>query len=84
VRLIQAVYPSTDAAAAALRTFLKLYLPLPGGQVAERPLSAAAKAEGGWVGWAAADRSLAIVVDAPGERDAKELASAALAGLLRQ
>ncbi|MFO7694162.1 MAG: DUF6599 family protein [Vicinamibacterales bacterium] len=84
LRLIQAVYPSADAAAAALRTFLKLYVPVPAGQVAEKPVSAAANAEGKWVGWAAADRSLAIVLEAPGERDAKELASAALAALLHQ
>lgn len=84
VRLIQAVYPSTDAAAAALRTFLKSYVPAPSGQVAEKPASAATNAEGKWVGWAAAGRSLAIVLDAPGERDAKALASAALAALLHQ
>jgi len=84
VRLIQAVYPSTDAAAAALRTFLKLYVPGPAGQVPAKPASAAANAEGKWVGWAAADRLLAIVLDAPGERDAKELASAALAALMHQ
>jgi hypothetical protein len=84
VRLVQVVYPSADAAASGLRTFLKLYLPLPAGQRAERPASAAAKAEGGWVGWAAADRSLAIVFDASGEVEAKELARAALAALLHQ
>jgi hypothetical protein len=84
VHLIQAVYPSTDAATAALRTFLKLYVPGPAGRVAAKPASAAANAEGKWVGWAAADRSLAIVLDAPGERDAKELASAALAALIHQ
>jgi hypothetical protein len=84
LRLIQAVYPSADAAAAALRTFLKLYVPAPPGRVAEKPVSAAANAEGKWVGWAAADRSLAIVLDAPGERDAKELANAALAALIHQ
>jgi len=84
VRLIQAVYPSPAAAAAALRTFLKLYVPGPAGQGAAKPASAAANAEGKWVGWAAADRLLAIVLDAPGERDAKELASAALAALLHQ
>ncbi len=83
VRLIQVVYPSTAAAAEALRTFLKRYLPVPAGQIAERPASAAAKAEAGWVGWAAADRSVAIVLDAPGESEAKELASAALAAIVR-
>ena len=84
VRLIQAVYPSTEAAEEALRTFRKLYVPGPAGQVAEKPASAAANAEGKWVGWAAADRVLAIVLDAPGERDARELASAALAALKNQ
>ena len=81
VRLIQAVYPSADAAAAALRTFRKQYVPVPAGQVGETAASAAANAEGKWVGWSAAGRSLAIVIDAPGERDAKELASAALAAI---
>lgn len=84
VHLIQAVYPSTDAATAALRTFLKLYVPGPAGRVAAKPASAAANAEGKWVGWAASDRWLAIVIDATGERDAKELASAALAALIHQ
>jgi hypothetical protein len=36
------------------------------------------------VGWAAADRWLAIVFDAPGEQDAKELAGAALAAFIQQ
>ena len=83
VRLIQAVYPSADAAAAALRTFRKQYVPAPAGQFGETPASAAANADGKWVGWAAAGPSLAIVIDAPGERDAKELASAALAAMMR-
>ena len=83
VRLVQALYPSADAAAAALRTFRKQYVPVPAGQVGETPASAAANADGKWVGWAAAGRSLAIVIDAPGERDATDLASAALAALVR-
>jgi hypothetical protein len=84
VRLIQVVYPSADAAAAALRTFVKQYVHPPAGQAAGTPASAAAKAEAGWVGWAAADRSLAIVLDAPGEKDAKELVSAALAAFVHR
>ena len=84
VRLVQVVYPSPDAAAAALRIFLKSYVPALASQAAERSAPGSAKAEGGWVGWAAKDQVLAIVLDAPGETEAKELASAALAVLARQ
>jgi hypothetical protein len=83
VRLIQAVYPSADAAAAALQSLLTLCEPVAAGQAAETPASAAANAEGKWVGWAAAGRSLAIVLDLPGERNAKALASEALAAIVR-
>jgi hypothetical protein len=84
VRLIQVAYPSNDAAAAALKTFLTSYLPAAAGRVPERTSPASARSESGWVGWAAADRWLAIVFDAPGEQDAKELASSALAALTHQ
>jgi hypothetical protein len=83
VRLILVAYPSAATAEAGLRTLQKAYAP-PAGQASERPASAAAKAERGWIGWAAADRSLAVVIDAPGEGDAKELARAALAALVQR
>jgi hypothetical protein len=84
LHLILVAYPSTAAAEAALRTLQKAYAPPPAGQASERPASAAAKVESGWIGWAAADRSLAVVLDAPGEGDAKELARAALAALIHR
>ena len=82
VRLIQVAYPSNDAAAAALKTFLTSYLPAAAGRVAANASPASARSEGGWVGWASADRWLAIVFDAPGEQDAKDLAGAALAAFM--
>jgi hypothetical protein len=84
VRLIQVAYPSSDAAARALRSFLTSYLPAAAGRVRESTSPASARSDGGWVGWAAADRWLAIVFDAPGEQDAKELAGAALAAFIHQ
>ena len=52
VRLVQAVYPSADAAAAALRTFVKQYVPAPAGQVAEtaRVGCRERRREMGWLG----------------------------------
>jgi hypothetical protein len=84
LHLVLVAYPSTAAAEAALRTFRKVYAPLAPGEASARPASTAAKAERGWIGWAAADRSLAVVLDAPGEGDAKDLAHAALAAMIHR
>jgi hypothetical protein len=84
VRLIEIAYPSADAATAGLGAFLKAYLPGGDKQAAGRPLPSAARGEGGWFGWAAQDRHLAIVLGAPGEEAAKTMAGAALAELSRR
>ena len=84
VRLIAIAYQTPDAAAAGLAAFLKSYLPGGGTQAAGRPVPSAARGEGGWFGWAAQDRHLAIVLGAPGEEEAKAMAGAALAALIRQ
>ncbi|MCX6552275.1 MAG: hypothetical protein NTY02_14955 [Acidobacteria bacterium] len=83
-RLVQIVYPSPDATAAALRSFLVSYLPAPARPAAAGSGSGAAKVEGGWVGWAARARGLAIVFDAPSAGAAKELATTALMTLIQE
>lgn len=83
VRLIGIAYRTPDAAAAGLAAFLKS---LPAGSRAEAPgriAPSAARGESGWFGWAARDRSLAIVIGAPGEDEAKAMAGAALSDLGR-
>jgi len=84
VRLIEIAYPAADAAAAGLGAFLKSYLPGSARQAAGRPAPSAARGEGGWFGWAARDRYLAIVLGAPGEEEAKAMAGAGLAELSRR
>jgi hypothetical protein len=84
VRLIEIAYPAADAAAAGLGAFLTSYLPGGGNQAAGRSVPSAARGEGGWFGWAARDRYLAIVLGAPGESDAKQMAGDALAELSRR
>jgi len=83
LRLVQIVYPSPDAASAALRTFLGAVQPRTASAVAGAGVqAAAAKSESGWIGWAAGGRALAVVLDAAEEADAKKLAAAALAALV--
>jgi hypothetical protein len=81
VRLVQARYPSARAAALALKSFLGSYVSSPGVPAAARSGAGRAQAEGGWAGWAARDRWLAIVLDAPDRNAAEDLATAALAAL---
>ncbi len=84
VRLVEIVYPSPDAAAAALRTFVRSYVPAPARPAPAGSGSGTAKVEDGWVGWAAGDRRLAVVLGAASPGDAKALAAAALAALAGQ
>ncbi len=85
LRLVQILYPSPDAAAAALRTFLgAVQLPTAAAGAGAGAQAAAAKSDGGWTGWAAGGRALAIVLDAAAEADAKKLAAAALAALVER
>jgi hypothetical protein len=84
VHLVEVVYPSHGAAAAALRSFLKSYVPGSAGPAEAGSGPGAATAEGGWVGWAARDRGLAVVLGAPDAEVAKGLATAALAALARR
>lgn len=82
VRLIQVAYPSSDAAATAVEGFVSAYLP----DVPPRSRTAGtAKVEHRWVGWAAKDRGLAVVLDAPSAKAAAGLAEVACrVGLARQ
>ncbi|MCU0251486.1 MAG: hypothetical protein MUE61_14850 [Vicinamibacterales bacterium] len=84
VRLIGITYPTPAAAAAGMAAFLESLSPGSRAVGAGRLAPSAARGEGGWLGWAAQDRYLAIVLGAPGEEEAQDMAGAAMVSLSRQ